>query len=367
MIAKGQTNKVPQIQIDFSRYILNGSATISSIASIFIYYKIKKRKRMISIGFIINSIVYFCYLIVNENRYWVSILLRIMNGIFLGFFNTISISYLFHFVLVDYESFYGYLIQTIMFFGIVFISLILSVASWEILAIILGIQCLLISGLIWIVPELPIPPKSMTHDYITQKQHRYNLFVLFLVMLLQQFSGVGTVFNNVPRMLNGIGIEIESTLQSALMNTIGFFGAFIGAFASVKVSEKYMWAISSFGTCLALIIYSITLQINAESWIGTFGTFLFFVFYGWGQGPIPWFLCGKLFPETVRIESGAITISINMILGIIFTFINQTIHDNVGEFGSIIYSAVMDLVAGFLGLFLIPIKNNTNLENFNII
>ena len=247
----------------------------SSILSIFIYYKIKKRRLIISKAFILNSAIFLGYLGINENRFWLAIFLRIFNGIFLGFFHSIIVSYLYHFV-TCYYGFYGYLIQTVMFLGLVFLNLLFSALHWKYVAIILSAQDILCSLLIWILPEVLPPPKSITHDYIYQKQHYYNLFVIFFLMLMQQFSGIGIVINNVPRMLIGIGLKIESHLQTALMNTIGCFTTFIGAYMSVLVQRRIMWAISSFGLTIGLVIYCFTLKFNIGNWAGTLGSFIFF-------------------------------------------------------------------------------------------
>ena len=186
-------------------------------------------------------------------------------------------------------------------------------------------------------------------------------------MLLQQFSGIGMAVNNVPRMLAGIGLNLNQHLQKALMNTIGCLTTFIGAFASVTVPLNIMWAISSLGITIALVIYSIALKVDTANWVGTFADFLFFTFYGLGQGPIPWLLCGEFFPESVRIESGAITIICNTSLGLIFSFINEAIEKNAGEFGNVIYNIVMDFIAMFFGFFLIPQNKKDHYENDNLI
>ncbi|KAK8887589.1 glucose import [Tritrichomonas musculus] len=364
--SKWKTENKSIILIYAIKFSVNIAAIVFGIAGIFIYYRIRNRKLFISIGFIINSIVYFSYFCINEERLWVLIILRTFNGIFLGLFDSITIFYLYHFVSSNYQAFFGYLIQTVMFLGLVLMSLILYALRWQYLVVILGIQCLLISGLIWIIPEISIPQKSITHDYITSKNHRFNLFILVFIMLLQQFSGIGTCVNNVPRMLTGIGLDIDNHLQKALMNSIGCLSTFIGSFATVTISRNYLWALSSLGMCAALIIYSITLMSNIGNWVGTFGVFLFFTFYGLGQGPIPWLLCGELFPESVRIESGAITITVNMLLGLIFHFVNESITDSADEFGSIMFNAAMNFVAMFVGLFLIPVKRNEYYYNDNL-
>ncbi|KAK8845853.1 hypothetical protein M9Y10_020778 [Tritrichomonas musculus] len=66
-----------------------------------------------------------------------------------------------------------------------------------------------------------------------------------------------------------------------------------------------------------------------------------------------------MFPDSVRIERRALTIFFNATLGLIFTFINRKIEQILGEFGTIIYCKIMDMISMILGLVFIPtIKNN---------
>ena len=54
---------------------------ISSISFVFIFYRYKKMRLILSIGFICNSITWLLYLAVNENTFYLLIVLRGIQGI----------------------------------------------------------------------------------------------------------------------------------------------------------------------------------------------------------------------------------------------------------------------------------------------
>lgn len=163
------------------------------------------------------------------------------------------ISYLYHFAPSKYQSFYGFQVQAFNMVGHAFESFILAFLHWKYSAIVIASQCILLSILVWILPEvLALLQKCITCDYIYQSHHRYNLFVLILILILQQFSGIRIVINNIPEMMSGIGLNINNNLLNCLMNVIGFLTTFIAAFASVKLSRTLLWSISAFGLAVGL-------------------------------------------------------------------------------------------------------------------
>lgn len=78
-------------------------------------------------------------------------------------------------------------------------------------------------------------------------------------------------------------------------------------------------------------------------------------------------LCGELFPDSVRIESGAVTISTNVIFGLICGFINDAILNATGEFGEMIFSTCMNIFAALVGFWLIPRNRSISYDNDNLL
>lgn len=96
-------------------------------------------------------------------------------------------------------------------------------------------------------------------------------------------------------MLNGIGVDLGPSLESFLFDFVALLATLITSFIIDVVGSKVMWCISSFGLCVGLVIYATTLKIDVGNWIGTLGVFIYFLFYGLGEGPIPWCLGSTFF------------------------------------------------------------------------
>lgn len=343
------------------------AGTVASVISVFIYYKIKKRRLFLSINFIINAVVWLAYLGFNEKRFWLAIVLRIFNGITCAIFHTISISYLFSFIYNIYVGFYGYLIQAGMFLSLALVYLFFSFFDFKVVAIIFTIQDLLLACLIFFLPEVQAPSKQVTREYVFAPHNLRNLFINIMLMVFQQFTGINIVLRKIPMMLEGIGLNMKSTLQYFFMDTVGFLSNFIGAFASVLIPRKIMWCFSSLGLCASLIIFSLTLLTDkVASWIGTLGAFLFYMFYGFGMGPIPWYFGGELYNDSLRIEAGATCFITNMVFTIVYEYLEEIILKKFKDFGSVILCAAFCVLSFFFGLYFIPIPKYREYRNDNI-
>lgn len=331
------------------------TGTVASVISVFVYYKLKKRRLFISICFIFNAIVWLLYFLFDEKRFWIAIILRVCNGISVAFFHSISISYLFTFVKNGYGGFFGYLIQTVMFLSLVIVYLLFSFLDYKMIAVIFAVQDIVLSGFIFVLPEVQAPAKTITNDYIFSRHNVHNLFVTVMLMVFQQFSGINIVLRKIPMMLEGIGLNMKSTLQYVFMDAVGFLSNFVASFATVLISRKMMWCFSSLGLCVSLVLFASTLlSDDVANWIGTLGAFLFYMFYGFGMGPIAWYFGGELFTDSLRIEAGAATFITNMVFTLVYTYLEKAIFNRFDEIGSVILCAVFDFISIFFGLIFIP-------------
>lgn len=359
---------VPSSLTEAANRVFFAAATVASVISVFIYYKLKKRRLFLSINFIFNAAVWLAYLGFNEKCFWLAILLRIFNGMSCAVFHTISISYLFSFVYNSYVGFYGYLIQTAMFLSIALGYFLFSFLDYTMIAIIYAVQDIILSFLIFFLPEVQAPSKQITHDYAFSRHNIKNMFVTVMLMVFQQFSGINIVLRKIPMMLQGIGLDMKSTLQYFFMDTVGFLSNFIASFATVLVPRKIMWCFSSIGLIIGLVLFALMLKMdNVPNWVGTLGSFLFYMFYGFGMGPIPWYYGGELFTDSMRIEAGAACFITNMVFTIVYEYLEEVILKKFDEIASVILCAVFNFISIFFGIYFIPMSKNRDYGNDNII
>lgn len=351
----------------FSKKVTMYAGLISSISFIFIFYKILRMKLIISITFLLNGITWLFYFAMNENRTYLLYVIRSLQGIYLGCFQITTIPFILNFAVNSKKCFCGSLIQFSMFVGLFLMNLLFVYFSWNVVIIIFFVLSLAFSGLIWLVPEIYIVPKSITKEYVNKRENIRLLIIMLLTMLLQQMSGIGTLLQQLSDILSGIGLDIDNNLQACLFNFVGAIAVINSAFMSDVLSSKYMWVISSIGLCIGLAIYAATLKSHFASWIRSLAVFFYFLFYGLGQGPIPWYLCGTMMPEGVRLESTGINLAWNMFLSPLMDVLLSKFDEAFGQFGSILFSSVSCFVAVFFGFFVMPSENQEDIDNINIL
>ena len=297
------------------------AGTISSIIFIFVFYRFQDRRMIISIIFILSAITWLIYFLINENRIYISYIIRSIQGIFLGCFQVICLPYMLNFISNSRKCFVGCLVQFSMFLGLFFLHFLFVYLSWKTVVVIFSILSLVFSALIWLIPEIQLLPKSISKIYINQKDNSRLLIIMILTMLLQQLSGIGILLGNLSNVLSKIGIDLDSHLQVCLFNFVGALAVINSAFMADILTTRYMFSLSAFGLCIGLAIYITTQQNSFDDWISSVGVFVFFLFYGLGVGPIPWYLNGSMFSETVRLEASGINAATNLFLSPLMDFL----------------------------------------------
>lgn len=360
-------SKLSKYQIEIHGKMTTYVSTICSILSIFLSYKMKKRRLPISIMYLASGVIWIFHMVIGKDDYALVLILKALCGVLLGFFHSVHISYMMHFVEKENLAFYGCLVQFSMFCSLVLVNILVYAVNWKLICLFISIQSFLFAGLIWIVPEVHVIPKKASNTYVYKKPHLRNVIVMMAIMWLQCFSGIGFMIDNCARLMSDVGINIDTKLQSALTNFIGCLSTFIAAFIMDILGVRFMWALSAFGLVASLIIYAITLKVNCPKWLGCFSVFLYFLFFGLGEGPIPWLLCGVIFPESIMVETGGINCFMNRFLDCWFGYILTEITTATGEFGGVLFNACCSLVAGLFGLMFIPSFQKTHPDNTTVL
>lgn len=323
-------------------------------------------KLIISIAFFISGFTWLLYFGINENRIFLLYIIRSIQGIILGCQIT-SIPYIMNFANNSKKGFYGSLIQFAIFLGLFTENFLFVYFSWKIVVIILFVISLAFSALIWLVPDIYIMPKSVTKEYIFKRENFRLLIIMIFAMLFQQISGIGILIQQLPTVLSGIGLDIDQRLQICLFDFVGAIAVINSAFMSDIITTKYMWCISSIGLCVGLIVYALTLKIEIDNWIRSLAVFFFFLFYGLGQGPIPWYLCGTMMPEDVRLESTGINLAWNLFTNTLIEVLLEKLDESFGHFGSILFSCISCFIAVFFGFVVMPLDVQEDNDNINIL
>lgn len=340
---------------------------ITAICLVFLYRKLRRMRIVISVGFFFNGVTWLIYLSISEKKAYIFIIVRALHGIFLSIFQMSHCVYLLHFANQDSICFVGTLIVGSMFLGLLILNFIFYCCHWRVVTVICAIQSFIFCFVIWLAPEINIKSHKQFNERIYDKNNRISLIVMIFIMILQQLSGISILLGQLSRILSGIGLSLDQYLQSCLFVFVCALATFISAFISDYVGTRTIWSLSASGLCIGLLIYAITLKTDTMEWVASLGIFVYFLFYGLGEGPIPWYLCGTLFSEDLRIESSAVTVVENFFFFPILPIIWDSLNKNAGEFGSIIFCFVICFLSIFCGFFIPKINRSNDNERINLL
>lgn len=247
---------------------------VTSIFLIILYNKIKKMRLVISISFLFNGVIWLLYTASSEKRFFLIIILRGFQGIFLSIFQVSHCIYLMHFSRPSNSYFIGNLIVTSMYVGLLFIHVLFYCCNWRSVVTICSIESFIFCVLIWLVPEIFI--KSRLKVRIYDKNHRRSLVLMIILMVFQQLSGIGILLGQLSQILTKVGLSLDQHLQLCLFSFVCFLSTFVSALISDYVGIRVMWSVSAFGLCVGLAIYGATLKVELMDSVATIGIFVYF-------------------------------------------------------------------------------------------
>lgn len=351
----------------FANKITGYVGDVFSIIFIFIYYKVGKMRLIVSVLFICNAVTWLFYLAIDENKIYILFIIKALQGIYCSGLQIAHFSYLMHFGNDSNKCFLGCLTQFSMFAGLFFENLIFALVSWKAAIFIFFAESFIFGGLIWLVPEYHIKSKSITKESIFRKENIKMVVISTISMCLQLLSGIGILLSSLSKMLGGVGLDLSGPLQSCLFDFVGGLACLISAFITDPIGSKYMFSFSCFGLFIGLLMYAFTLKISTPKWLGALSVFVYFLFYGLGMGPIPWYLFSVLVPEGCRIESTAIGTLSNLFIPTLLDLLWNALDKATGQFGSTVFGAADCLLSIIFGLVFIPVEHNNVEGNINIL
>lgn len=180
----------------FVRKLIYYFGIVSSIVLIFVYYKYKKMKLIISVNYFLCSVTWLLYFAVNEKTFIVIYIIRSLQGIYVGALQISHLTYIMLFANIRKKCFYGCLTQFSMFLGLLIMNFLFTLCGWRTVVIIFFVETAVFGGLIWLVPEIHIKPKSVVKESIFSKENFKCLLIAMALMLLQLLSGIGILLND---------------------------------------------------------------------------------------------------------------------------------------------------------------------------
>ncbi|XP_024940210.1 facilitated trehalose transporter Tret1-like [Cephus cinctus] len=128
------------------------------------------------------------------------------------------------------------------------------------------------------------------------------LIILNIFFFVAQFSGVNVLSFYCVQLLKEVMTSTENSyLATILVDLVRVLASVLACWMTKKFSRRFLAITSATGASLSLLILSGVMFWNmATSWIPLFLLLIFVCAVSIGLVPLPWLLCGEIFPTPVR-------------------------------------------------------------------
>jgi MFS family permease len=299
---------------------------------------------------------------------WAGIVIRAFLGIVMGGCSAIVPLYLTEIAPPEYAGFFGNLNQAGIVLGMIFFSVIAPSCDYMDLCYVgAAVASIMVIGGAFI-EESPAKSEVSSNskkESIWQKKYASGLIMGILMMFFQQFVGINAIITNLSELMNESGLDIDGNYQSAIANCAQLFSVFGGGLLLDKFGRKVMWYISNGFVVVFLLIYALNDKYGWSVVLPLVCIFLYELGFGFGLGPIPWFIVNELLPDSVRADGSTIISSSNWIFAFIVIFVWPQMEKGLGMFISLIIFMVIGIISFLFGIFFVkePKKNEKGTES----
>ena len=169
------------------------------------------------------------------------------------------------------------------------------------------------------------------------------------VVIAQQLSGITVVTTNLTDILSSSGLDLNPNFQAGIGSCAQFVSVIIGSIFVDKFGIKKMWCISFGFLAVSFILYAIHEKLNLGNWVPLFAIFLYQLTYGFGGGPIPWYVGPRYLPDSVRPQGSLINGCSMYSFCTLLTFVFPVMREKMQMFGLFVFYAALSLISCIIG------------------
>ncbi|KAI9303276.1 general substrate transporter [Cunninghamella echinulata] len=193
-------------------------------------------------------------------------------------------------------------------------------------------------------------------SFIFDKQHRHPLFLILLLQLSQQFSGINAVIFYSTSIMSTVFPEYSDRI-TVFISVVNLIMTLISAYLMDKSGRRtlFLWSTSMMACSSLLLGWSIKTQHDKTSAIAIVA---FVAAFAIGLGPIPFLMIPELVETPAAASAGSIGLASNMISNFTVSAGFMALRDIIGQ-GQVFYVfAVILLIATILGIKYLPETKN---------
>lgn len=191
------------------------------------------------------------------------------------------------------------------------------------------------------------------------------LFIMIIFFVTCQFSGVNAIaFYSIDIVEKAVGKGIDHYLAMLVIDIVRLVASVVACVICKQFGRRPLCMISGLFTALSMITLSMFLYWKPPnmSWIPLSCLLVYIVAISIGFVPLPWMMCGELFPTKVRGLGSGISSATTFIS---FFFVVKTVPGmmtNYGEVITFLFYGVVALIGTIVLYFVLPETKGKSLQ-----
>jgi sugar porter (SP) family MFS transporter len=203
---------------------------------------------------------------------------------------------------------------------------------------------------------------------IFQPGLRHIVFVGLALAFFVQMTGINTVIDYAPKILNEVGFEVGDALFYTIgIGIVNFIFTWVAIFLIDKTGRRKLYLVGSAGMAVSMSLLAFTFSMPEISGIVVLiFMFLFLSFFTACIGPVFWTLISEIFPNRARGTAMSIAVLTNWIFNWLVVFLFPWGFKEFG--GTIVYSflAIMGVLLLIFTIKYVPETKGKTLEEIEM-
>lgn len=314
--------------------------------------KLVRKRLAFAITHLVCFIIWLLLLSFNPDRIIFGIVLRSIHGLCYGGFATITQILFCENVPHQSICFYGCLNSIGITGSIALIDVIGALLNWRVILLI-GALINFAGGLsIFLLPDNF--NTSYQYDNLLQKKYIDVILKGSAIMFFQQLGGINAIQANLSDIMSRCGMSFLPLLQASIASLSQVLGVFVSMFAADALGTHTSYVVSSIGSIVLLIVYSLYFKMNVGVWYPTFAIFLYMLCFGIGLSCVPWYVGNFYYHQGIRTMGCAIITFVSMFFAVVVMLVFPIWNELIGEFATLYIFAGITVFSVIFGFIWVP-------------
>ncbi|XP_015431670.1 PREDICTED: facilitated trehalose transporter Tret1-like [Dufourea novaeangliae] len=205
---------------------------------------------------------------------------------------------------------------------------------------------------------------SKLGDTLSSRYFLLPLAVLLVFFFTAQFSGFNVVVFYSVDMLKEVTGPENGYIGTLIMDVIRLITSIVVCFLIQYWGRRTLTLLSGYGTAFALFLLSFSLFFDiGRPWFTGVLLMLYTVFLTLGLAPLPWILCGELFPRKFRGLGSGLTSGFAFTCFFVVVKIAPWMFESLEPYGTFMVYGVVSLLGTSFLYFALPETKDKTLQD----